>query len=121
MEQFRLESLPGPRDGIYTLKITGSFTVASVFDFQAAARNVTEPILLIDLTNVPYMDSASLGSVIGVHVSRNRQGLKYALVGISDRLRALLAISGVEELLVAYPTVEAALAALSPAKSAQAG
>jgi len=63
---------------------------------------------LIDLTDVPYMDSASLGAIIGVHTSSERHQRHYALVGVSERLRTLFHVGGVERILVIYPSLEEA-------------
>ncbi|HWC99213.1 MAG TPA: STAS domain-containing protein [Candidatus Sulfopaludibacter sp.] len=118
MDQFTLEWLPATNDQVRTLKVSGPFTLSSVFDFQTITRESTAPIVLIDLSGVPYMDSASLGSVLGFHVSCQRESRKYALIGPSDRLKTLFRISGVQELLSIYPTAEAAEEGLKKSASA---
>ena len=58
------------------------------------------------------MDSAALGAVMGLHISCQRLGHKYALVGPAPRLQTLFDVSGVGDLLIVYPTTAEALRAL---------
>jgi anti-anti-sigma factor len=112
MDQFKLEWLPQTRDGIHILKVTGPFTLAAVFDFQSVIREDSSLVTLIDLHDVPYMDSAALGSLLGFHVSCQRESRKYALVGVADRLKTLFRVAGVDGMLSVYPTAGEAETAL---------
>jgi anti-anti-sigma factor len=113
MDQFKLEWLPQTREGVDILKVTGPFTLADVFDFQSVIREDSAPVTLIDMHDVPYMDSAALGSLLGFHVSCQRESRKYALVGVADRLKTLFRVAGVDGMLSIYPTTEEAETALS--------
>ena len=97
---------------VRVLKLSGPFTIKDIWPFQAAARQSADPILIIDLTDVPYMDSAALGSIMGVHVSRQRMHKKYALVGANDGLVTLFDVAGVAGFLIRYPTTAEALPSL---------
>ena len=112
MEELRIETVPDS-GGVQIFKLAGPFTINTMFDFQALLREQKAPVTLIDLTDVPYMDSAALGSLLGFHVSCQREGRKYALVGVSDRLKTLFKVAGVDGILGSYPTAEAARAAES--------
>jgi anti-sigma B factor antagonist len=111
MDQLTIDNTVGPAS-VRVLKLSGPFTLKDIWDFQAAARAATEPITIIDLTDVPYMDSAALGSIMGIHVSRHRVHHKYAVVGANERLETLFEVAGVAKLLVRYPTSAEALKAL---------
>jgi anti-anti-sigma factor len=110
MDQMTIDNTVGPAS-VRVLKLSGPFTLKSIWDFQAAAREATEPITIIDLTDVPYMDSAALGTIMGVHVSRQRVHNKYAIVGASERLETLFKVADVANILVRYPTSAEALKA----------
>lgn len=94
------------------LTLIGPFTLAAVFEFQNAVRQNTAPVTVIDLTGVPYMDSAALGSLLGLHVSCQQHSRRYALGGVSDRLRTMLRVAGVDSVLHAYASLGEAEAAL---------
>ena len=72
------------------------------------------PITLINLKHVPYMDSASLGCLIGLHVTCEERKTRYALIGASDRIKTLFRVTQVHNILINFETVEEALTALLP-------
>jgi anti-sigma B factor antagonist len=108
MEQLRIESTTGKREGIRILRLSGAFTLKNLFDFQALFRGLTDPIVVIDLTEVPYMDSASVGAIMSVHTSCQRNKRQYALTNVCERILSLFQVVGIDGLLVMYPSVEEA-------------
>src|ERR1051326_4385192 len=100
MPEFTIEKLYGSQPEIQILKLTGPFTLSGVFDFQEIVRNDPAPATIIDMAAVPYMDSAALGSILGVHVSCQRHGRKYALANVAERLAVMFRVAGVESILV---------------------
>jgi len=107
----------GNLEGERILTLSGPFTLAAVFDFQDTIRKDHLPITIVDLSSVPYMDSAALGSLLGLHVSCQRDGRRYGLLGVSERLRTLFRVAGVDSLLPVYGSLADAEASLrgSPA------
>ncbi len=108
MEALKIESTPGARAGVRLLRLTGPFVLQGVFEFQSVTRAVEDPVTIVDLTDVPFMDSAALGAVMGLHVSCQRQQRKYGLVGASARLRTLFDVAGVAPILTTFRTVDEA-------------
>ncbi|HTS50401.1 MAG TPA: STAS domain-containing protein [Bryobacteraceae bacterium] len=108
----KIESLAGSRDGVRLLRLTGPFTLPGIFEFQSLVRSLNDPVVIVDLTAVPFMDSAALGAVIFLHASSLRKQHQYALVGASERLHTLFKVGGVDEILVTLPTIEEAEAKL---------
>jgi anti-sigma B factor antagonist len=108
----KIESTAGPREGVRLLRLTGPFTLPGIFEFQSLVRSLTDAVVIVDLTGVPFMDSAALGAVMFLHASSLRQHRKYALVGPSERLRTLFQVGGVDEILVTHPTIQEAETAL---------
>lgn len=112
MADFSMAWSDGKLQGERVLKLTGPFTLSTIFDFQDAMRTIQPPITMVDLTGVPYMDSAAMGALMGLHVSCQQHGRRYALVGASDRLQTVLRVSGVASVLVLFPTLAEAEAGL---------
>jgi len=119
MEDLKIESLAGTREGIRILKLTGPFTLTTFFDFQSIIREGQSRMTIIDLSGVPYMDSAALGSILGFHVSCQREGRQYALVGVSDRLMTIFRVAGVDGMVTFANSVDEA-EAMARAASASA-
>jgi anti-anti-sigma factor len=113
MDEFKIESTLGSRAGVRVLRLSGAFTLQALFDFQSIVRGLSDPVLIVDLTEVPYMDSASLGALMTVHTTSQRNKRLYALVGATERVRTLFHVAGVDRILVTYPTLEGAQDALA--------
>lgn len=92
--------------GVCILRLTGPLTLADLFEFQDAARAETHCSVLIDLTGVPYMDSAGLGAVLGVMASCNRTGRQFGITGLTDRVRTLLQLLHVDDLIPNFDSAQ---------------
>ena len=99
--------------GIRVLRLTGPLTLNNLFDFQDAARAETDLPVVIDLSEVPYMDSAGLGAVLGILASCQRKTRGFGMVGASDRLKTLFDVAGVGGLIPSFDSMESAERKLS--------
>ena len=102
-----METTQGGNDS-QMIKLSGPFTLGTMFEFQTLVREQKAASTIVDLSGVPYMDSAALGSLLGFHVSCAREGRKYALVGVSERLKTLFKVAGVDSVLITFDTAESA-------------
>ncbi len=109
----QIEVVAGARPNVRILRLIGPFTLGTMFDFQNIVREGEGAVTIVDLSGVPYMDSAALGALLGFHVSCQREGRRYAMAGISSRLRTLFLVAGVDGFLVQYDTAEQAEAHLA--------
>ena len=66
--------------------------------------------LLLNLENVPYVDSAGLGGIVHTYTTVSRQGGKLKLVNLTKRITDLLAIT---KLLTVFETFESEADAVS--------
>jgi anti-sigma B factor antagonist len=118
MDQFQIQSTEGST-GACILKVVGPLTLTNVFVFQNTARNETDRAIIVDLSEVPFVDSVGLGSILGVFASCQRTQRGFALAGAAARVRTLLAVAKADRILLVADTVENAEAQLS-AKAQQA-
>jgi anti-anti-sigma factor len=102
----------GERDGTTILKLVGPLTISTMFGFQNELRAVKSEVLIIDMSQTPYMDSAGLGLIMNSHVSAQDRGGKMLLAGVNERVKALFEMTKVQTVLTSFPTVEAAEASL---------
>jgi anti-anti-sigma factor len=112
MADFSMAWSDGSLAGERIVKLSGPFTLSAVFEFQDAIRTTHSPITIVDLSDVPYMDSAAMGSLMGLHVSCHQHDRRYSLVGASDRLRTVFRVSGVDSILSLHGSLHEAEAAL---------
>ncbi len=104
-------------NGARVLRLDGPLTLSNIFQFQSLVRVDRCCSLIVDLSKVPYVDSAGIGSLVGAHVSRQKGGT-LTLVGVSPRVRDALQVTRVEQFLRITDTVEQAVAAAAPSRTA---
>ena len=73
----------------------------------AMDRGVTK--ILIDMTNVPYIDSAGIGILFGVFTSLRKKEGAIRLANVGDRLRKILTLVCLEDMIEICETVEEAM------------
>ena len=96
-EPLVIEDIPGPKDGQRILRLTGPLTMSTLFDFQSKIRTNTSRVLLLDFTNVPYVDSAGIGVMVGAYVSHQKDGRSLYLIGVNERVQNALKVTHVEK------------------------
>ena len=79
-------------------RLHGPLLLGNFFSFQSMVRNDQSPLLIVDLTDVPYIDSAGIGCLVGAHVSRENSGRKLVIAGVSERLLNSLKATKVDQL-----------------------
>lgn len=99
--------------GAIIFKLTGPLTIQTLFDFQHLVRQETTRAIILDLSNVAYMDSAGLGCLVSAFTSCQRTGRGFAITGVAERIRTLFAVTRVEGLLPCFESVQAAEAAIT--------
>lgn len=112
-QPFAVEVRAGAREGQKIVQLGGRLTLEGVFRFEQALKENQTPVTIVDMTSVELVDSAGLGAIVMAHVSHQRAGRRLALVGVSARVAALLALTGLDPLLTIFDTLEKAEAALS--------
>jgi anti-sigma B factor antagonist len=103
-----IEDLPGPKEGQRILRLTGPLTMNNLFEFQAKVRGNTSRILMLDFSNVPYVDSAGIGALVGAYVSHQKENRGLFLIGASERIRNALKVTHVEQFFQFVDSVSAA-------------
>jgi anti-sigma B factor antagonist len=107
-ETLRIDDQPGSQPGQRVLRLEGALVMPTVFGFQSMVRADTSRSLIIDFTNVPYVDSAGIGALVGAYVTRQHSGRNLALVGVSERIHNALKVTHVEQFFRFFDSVSAA-------------
>ena len=102
----------GKKDGTTILKLVGPLTLSTIFGFQSEFRTHTPQVMIVDLSESPYMDSAGLGLLMNYYVSAEHHGRKILLAGVNHRIVAMLEMTKVHTVLKTFDTVEEAEASL---------
>jgi anti-sigma B factor antagonist len=117
-DQLHLDAKDGAAPGQRVIALTGVLTISTLFAFQDFAHADKSETLIVDMSGVPYIDSAGLGSLISAYVSREREARRLALAGVNDRVKTVMIVSGVDQLFPTYANVSEAQKTLAAAARA---
>ena len=104
-EPLGIEDLNGSRPGQRILRLKGPVVLGTLFQFQSTLRAKDATALIIDFTDVPYVDSAGIGALVGAYVTHNKHGRSLSLVGVNQRVRNALIVTRVESFFRFFETV----------------
>jgi anti-anti-sigma factor len=92
------------------LRLHGPLLLGNFFPLQTMVRSDNSDLLILDVADMPYMDSAGIGCLVGAHVSRQSSGRKLVIVGAHERLLTSLKVTKVDHLFSFAPSLEEARA-----------
>jgi anti-anti-sigma factor len=99
----------GNSSGTVIYRLNGPLTLRNMFDFQTMLRSGEPPaVTIIDLTDVPYMDSSGMGMIINQFVRCQGKGVKLIAAGVSSRVLELFKLTKVDTVIPITATVEEA-------------
>jgi anti-sigma B factor antagonist len=105
-ENIQIVAAAGVRSGAKIFQLKGPLNIHTVFEFQDTVRNDPSPVLIVDFSGVPYVDSAGLGAMVGAFVSSQRAQRKLVFAGMNTQVKALVEMTHVDQLFHPYATVE---------------
>jgi anti-sigma B factor antagonist len=87
-------------------------TLPTLFGFRDVLwAEKTAKTVILDFSQVPYVDSAGVGAIVNAHVSCLNSGRRLVLVAVRERIRTLMKVTKVDEVHTTYPTLQEAQAA----------
>lgn len=104
-QPLHIEDIPGSREGIRILRLSGPLTLPNLFGFQSQVRADKSRALILDFSNVPLADSAGIGALVGAYVTRQKEARSLGLVGVNQRIHQALEVTRVESFFRFYGTI----------------
>jgi anti-anti-sigma factor len=101
---------------IAILQLEGRFSTGSDAEFLRTKEELAESgkrLVAVDCSQVPYLDSTALNFLVGLYTAAKDAGGRFALCGLNPRMREVLRITHLDEILPIYATRQIALAALA--------
>src|SRR6187401_257396 len=101
-----------PRPNVFSPK--GALDLHVAPETRAALRELIDQKpkrLIVDLSDVPYVDSSGLAVLIGAMQSLEHDGGKFMLAGAQEAVRMILESARLDQYFQLFPHVDAALAA----------
>jgi anti-anti-sigma factor len=117
---FTIERRDGKTPGTVIFRLCGPFTARDMYgsltpddlhnllNFQSTPREELPALNILDLTEVPYMDSAGLGMIVRHCVRCQGKGVRVVAAGPSPRVLELFKLTRMEAVIPTAATVEEA-------------
>jgi anti-sigma B factor antagonist len=88
-----LETVRSPEETL--VRCVGRITSSTSATLQSAVRPLIPQSrrLVLDLTDVTYLDSSGLGALVSIYVSARRQECELKLINLNERLKQLFRIT----------------------------
>lgn len=115
---FSIERVPGKAPCTLIFRLAGPFTardrygsltplaLSNMLDFQAIPGETPPSLNILDLTQVPYMDSTGLGMIVTHYTRCQSRGIRIVVAGSTKRVLDLFAMTKVDTILPLAATVE---------------
>lgn len=93
LSELSLETVRSPEETL--VRCTGRITSSTSAMLQTTVRALIPQTrrLVLDLTDVTYLDSSGLGALVGIYVSARRQECAVKLINLNERLKQLFRIT----------------------------
>ena len=103
-------------DGVAVLSVKGE---VDVYSAPTLSENLTQLLdegsttIVVDLTEVAFLDSTGLGALIAARTAADRSGGALPIVCTLDRVLKLFTITGLDGVFAIFPTVDEAVASVA--------
>ena len=114
MEGIRLETALREVDGTTILDVTGEIDVYTAPQFKDAVNGIIaagQKHLVVNMTDVTYMDSSGFGALLSATRRLRPQGGTVNLVKVSSAIDRILRITRLNTVFATYDSIDEALAA----------
>src|SRR3979411_2175740 len=116
--KFTIERNQGRTPGTVIFRLSGAFTARDMHGalspdalrntFEAEKGDEPQTLHILDLTDVPYMDSAGLGLIVSHYVRCQDRGVRLVVAGVRHRVVQLWEMTKVDVFFPRIATVEEA-------------
>jgi anti-anti-sigma factor len=106
-KEFTFELLPDAAPNEHVYRLSGPLLLNNMFGFQSVMRSESAATIL-DMTDVPYIDSAGLGVLTNSFVAHQKHGRRLLFVSVNERVHELFKLTCLDKLFEVFPNVESA-------------
>jgi len=102
-------------EGCPTVSASGELNISTAPELREALMKYLkrrEPLVLLNLSGLEFMDTSGLATIIEAHLQAERYGGKLALVGLQERIAEMLEVTHVTALFHIFATEDEAVKAL---------
>ena len=107
--QLNIERQPASNGDTLVTRLTGKLSLETVHNFIAAMRPEPAARLVLDMSGLSFLDSAGVGALVSLFVSRRNNSKTLALAALTQQGNAVMQVSGLLKLMPVYSSVEEAV------------
>jgi anti-anti-sigma factor len=108
-DPLKIDRKQGKLTDTVIFQLSGPLTLRNLFDFQSQLRSgLPARLTIIDISDVPYMDSAGMGLVMNQYVHCQTKGARLVVVGANSRVMDLFDVTKVSTILPLAASLEEA-------------
>ncbi len=104
-EKLTLQVRDGARPGERVIVLRGVLNAQTAFQLRDAVRQNESGTLVVDMSQIRYVDSSGLGVLIGSYVSFEKNCRRLLLAGLNDQIWDLFRTCKIDDVFTRYPTV----------------
>ena len=115
VENIRLETAIEEVSNVSVVRVVGEIDIYTAPTFKSAVHKAIDSgarNLVVDLTDVSYMDSSGFGTLLGATKRVRPKGGTISLVGCSEAIERMLRITRLDTIFGVFPTTNDAVSAL---------
>ena len=113
LQELTVERYEGVADDQRILLLRGPITIDTAPQFDRAVQHEHAETMILDLADVPYIDSVGLGSLVAAYVSHQKTGRCLVLTALKPRVRKIMEITKVNDFILTFGTTWEAVEALA--------
>ncbi|BDZ44828.1 STAS domain-containing protein [Naasia aerilata] len=99
-------------DGATVVRLLGRLNMVSANSLRDTVDDLVEQgsvRIVVDLSEVVFLDSSGLGALIGGVKATRRHGGDLRIAGPTEQVQLVLQLTNMERILAPHPTIESAL------------
>jgi anti-anti-sigma factor len=108
--RLELERQAGSNGETLVARLNGKLSLETVHNFISTMRPEPAAHLVLDMSGLSFLDSAGVGALVSLFVSRRNHGKRLSLAGLTQQGNAVMQVSGLLKLIPVFPSVDEALA-----------
>lgn len=95
-------------NGTLVAKLTGKLSFETISSFLQELRPLDAEKLVLDMSDVSFLDSAGVGALVQLFVHRRGKSQKFAMAALTPQGAAVMQVAGLTKLIPTFLTVEEA-------------
>ena len=97
------------KEGVMVFQVNGEINISTSPELKKQFEKQPSKKIVVDLTEVPYVDSSGLATLVEILKRTKLQGGNLGLSGLSDKVRSLFEITKLDKLFQVFKTQDDAV------------